>query len=101
MPHCGIDVAPMRKKALPISLVLGFAVFFSALCPQLCSSDLLDFDFTQDEGCSMSSHFPAYIGASLSTSFLLPLIGVFLFKNTTFIPEEFVLSLFRPPRLLA
>jgi hypothetical protein len=101
MPHCGINVAPMRKKALFICLILGSAVFFNVLCPQLCSSDLLGLDFTQDEGCGMSSHFPAYIGASLSTSVRLPLLGVFLSTNTTFIPEEFVLSLFRPPRLLA
>jgi hypothetical protein len=91
----------MRKKALFISLIMGFTVFFSALCPQLCSSDLLGLDFMQDGRCSISAHSFAYIGAILITFFLLPLIGVFLFKNTTFIPKEFVLSLFRPPRFIS
>ena len=91
----------MRKKALFICLMLGFAVIFNVLCPQFCSSDLLGLDFMQDGRCSMSSDSPAYIWGSLSTFFMLPMIGVFFFKNTTLIPKEFFSSLFRPPRLPA
>jgi hypothetical protein len=91
----------MRKKALFICLILGFALFFNALCPQLCSSDLLGLDFTQDGQCSTSFHSSAYSVAGASIVFILPLIGVFFFKNTTFVQKEFILSVFRPPRFLA
>jgi hypothetical protein len=88
----------MRKKALLISLMLGFAVFFSAVCPQLCSSDLLGLDSMQHGNCTLSSQSFGYTGTDLLTLFLLPMIGLFPSNNFTFTPGDFVLSCFRPPR---
>jgi len=69
----------MRKKTFFISLSLGFVLFFSALCPQFCPSDLLGLDFMQDGKCSMSPHPFACIGAILSTLFILPGSGVIMY----------------------
>jgi hypothetical protein len=88
----------MRKKALLISLILGFAVFFSALCPQLCSSDLLGLDSMQHGNCTISSQSFGYMGMGLLTLFILPMIGLFPANNFAFTPGDFVLSYFRPPR---
>lgn len=85
----------MKKKSLLLLGILGFSIFYSALCFQLCPSVNHDLGFMQDANCSS---FLTYVGTGLSVLFSLALVGLFLLINTAFTPEGFVLLPFKPPR---
>lgn len=89
-----IEVITMKRKLILISLVLGFSLFYSAICPQLCPSDQHTFGFVSNANCL----FFVITIASLSILSSLVLIGLISFNNINSTPEEFIPSLFRPPR---
>ena len=49
--------------------------------------------------CPVSSFSCVYIGTGLLSLFWLSFVGIFPPKSSTFIPEEVVSSLFKPPQL--
>ena len=92
-------MTPMKKKILFVFMILGFGLFFNALCFQLCLSDQQVLDLIQYGNCPISSNSFAHAGNGLSGLFLLPLVGLFLLRTFLLVPEGFVLLPFRPPRL--
>lgn len=92
-----IEVITMKLKLLLISLVLGFSIFYSAICPQLCPSDQDSLGFVLNANCLIL----VFIMAGLSMLSSLLLIGLITFKNIHSTHKEFLPSLFRPPRLPA
>lgn len=87
----------MKKKLLPISLVLGFSILTSAFYIQMYTPDLLGLESVLDGKCSVTPHSMAYTGTGISALFILPLFGLFRLINSYPIQEGFALSLFRPP----
>jgi hypothetical protein len=88
----------MKKKYLILFLIFGLSiVIYSLLCPQLCPSDLHGLDSVLGTTCSPFADF----STALSVLSSLPLMGLILLIMTTFSPEEFVLSPFRPPRIFS
>jgi hypothetical protein len=90
-------VISMKKRLLPISLVLGFSILASVFCLKMYTSDLLGLEFMLDGKCSVAPHSMAYTGTGISAFFILPLFGLFRLINSYPIQEGFALSLFRPP----
>jgi hypothetical protein len=88
----------MKKKYLILFLIFGLSiVIYSLLCPQLCPSGLHGLDSALGVNCSPFAHF----GSALSVLSSLPLMGLLLLIMTTFTPEEFLLSPFKPPRFFS
>ena len=94
---CAIEVITMKRKLILITLVLGFSIFYGAICPQLCPSDQDNLGFILNANCLLFVSILA--GFSILSSLLL--IGNIPFKNISSTPEEFIPSLFRPPRFLS
>gem|GEM_PF-1106405 len=89
-----------RKKILFLILMGGvtFIVFSVPMCAPLCPESHHGADFFQDENCTISSHFFVRIGAGLASFFILPLLGLFLIRSISSVPEGFFLSPYKPPR---
>ena len=82
----------MDKKLLFIIFIafLGLSILYSLSsysCPR--SYEMM---------CPFSSSPWISTESGLSSLFMLALIGIFLLTTITFLPEEFVLSLFKPPQ---
>ncbi len=89
-----MGMTTIEKKALLLLLILGGSILYGAFCFLLGSS----VQQNHETICSISSYPYIYVGAGLSSLFMLLLAGVFLPINPIFIPKEFVDSLFRPPQ---
>jgi hypothetical protein len=87
----------MKKRFFGVFFVGILGVVF-VYCTTLCF--LVGHSDQQGHGglCALSSHFCVYIKTESSSLFILPLIGVFFPLYITFIPEEFVFLLFKPPQ---
>lgn len=86
----------MKKRPLYILLlvILGFTVFYSGFCPNLCSASHKGLDFI----CPISSLSSALMEAGFFMSFSLILMGILLLTKIIITPEELVFLHYRPPR---
>jgi hypothetical protein len=89
-----------RKKILLLILMGGvtFVVLSVPMCAPLCPESHHGADFFQDANCTISSHSFVRSGAGLANLFILPLLGLFLIRAISSVPEGFLLSPYKPPR---
>ena len=91
----------ITKKHLILLVIIGVlasGIPAITLCSSYCVSSDLEFDSPMDGNCPFSFHSFIQMANVLSALFVLPLAGLFLFRDRQFMPPGVYLPLFKPPR---
>ncbi len=90
-----------KKKYLiikSVSIVI-FCILAVAVFAPFCLLSHHDNHHENNQKCLFSAHSFTYVDNNLSLLLILPFLGIFFLISNIIIPEGFILSPYRPPRL--